>query len=91
MGRSVFKEFGIVELELADLERHIINGLVQITFQQSQESLHRLNGSWKVKIKAHGHYDVGLEINKRLLAHILFFFVSEEVYHSSETWRDRLF
>ena len=91
LGRSVFKEFGIVELEFAYLEGHVVNGLVQVTFQKSQEALHGLNGSRKVKIETHGHYNIGLEIDERLLAHVLFFFVSKKVYHSRKTRRNRLF
>lgn len=91
LGRSVFEEFGVVELELADLESHVVDGPVQITFQQSQVPLHRLDGSREVKIETHGHYDVGLEINERPLADILFFFLSEEIYHPGKTWGDRLF
>jgi hypothetical protein len=51
-GGLVIEKSGVIELEFTDLESHILDGLVGVIIQYTHVSLHRLDGSWEIEIKA---------------------------------------
>lgn len=61
-----------------------------IRIQDSEVSLNELNWPWEVEIEAQLHEDLCLNIRESLLAHILLFFVGQQVDHSCEAWRNWL-
>lgn len=60
MAWSVVQELSVVELELAHLEGHVVDGGVLIIVQNPQEALHGLHGSWEVEVEAHLDEDCSL-------------------------------
>lgn len=90
-GRLVVQEFGLVQLELADLESHILNGFVCVIVEYPKIPLHRLHRSWEVEIEAHLDKYLGLKVYEGLFAHVLFFLIGKKIYHSGKTWGYWLF
>ena len=72
------------------MEAHVLDGVVEVVVEDSEEALHGLDGSGEVEIETQSHQNLGLEVDEGLLADIPFFFVSKEIYHSGEAWGDRL-
>lgn len=72
-------------MELADLERHVVDRLIEVVIKDSEIPLHGLNGSREVEVKSKHDEDVRLQVDELLLAHKLFLIVSEKVDHSGET------
>ena len=89
--RPVFEELGVVALELADLVGHVVNCFVEVVVQDAQITLHGLDGSREVEVEAEHLQNVVLQVDQLLLAHELLFVLGQQVYHSSETWRNGLF
>jgi hypothetical protein len=86
----VVQEPGVVELELANLKRHIFNCFVFIVVQDAEEPLHGLHGSGEVEVKAQFDEDLRLQLNQGLLADILFLLVGQKIDHPGEARRDGL-
>lgn len=50
--RAVLQELGVIALKLADLERHVVNRFVEVVVEDSQVSLHGLDGAGEVEVEA---------------------------------------
>jgi hypothetical protein len=72
------------------LESHIFDGFVFAEVQDAQESLHGLHGSREVEIKAHFDQDLRLQLDKGLLADILFLLAGQKIDHPGEGRRNGL-
>ena len=88
---AVFQELGVVALELADLERHVVDGLIEVVVEYAEEALHGLDGAGEVEVETEHDKDVGLEVNQLLFAYEFLLIFSEKINHSGKTGRDWLF